>query len=104
MTSSFVSVVLFLAVVVSIPWTLKWWKKQSVTGVHEIGGQSKVISAVAVGPHQRVVTVEVGPEGARTWLTLGVTPQAIALLHSIPVATASQSPAPVLPGLTTGAL
>ena len=49
-----------------------------------VGGavSSKVISAVAVGPHQRVVTVEVGPEDARVWLTLGVTAQNITCLHT----------------------
>ena len=33
---------------------------------------------------RRVVTVEVGPEHARVWLTVGVTPQAIELLHTAP--------------------
>jgi flagellar protein FliO/FliZ len=38
---------------------------------------------VAVGPHQRVVTVEVGPQDARIWLVLGVTQQSIGCLHTI---------------------
>ncbi|MEO7108166.1 MAG: flagellar biosynthetic protein FliO, partial [Rhodoferax sp.] len=46
-------------------------------------GQSRFISALAVGPHQRVVTVEVGPEGKRVWLTLGVTSQNITCLHCV---------------------
>ena len=46
---------------------------------------SKIISAVAVGQHQRVVTVEVGPEGARVWLTLGVTAHTITCLHTVTV-------------------
>jgi flagellar protein FliO/FliZ len=44
-----------------------------------------VLSAVAVGPQQRVVTVEVGPEHARTWLVLGVTAQQVSCLHVLPV-------------------
>ena len=54
------------------------------------GAASRVVSAVAVGPQQRVVTVEVGPEHARTWLVLGVTAQQVSCLHVLPV-----SPVPV---------
>jgi len=32
-----------------------------------------------------VVTVEIGPEGSRTWLVLGVTSQSITCLHTMPV-------------------
>jgi flagellar protein FliO/FliZ len=39
---------------------------------------------MAVGPQQRVLTVEVGPENARTWLVLGVTGQTITCLHTLP--------------------
>ena len=45
------------------------------------GTASKVLSAIAVGPHQRVVTVEVGPEHSRTVLVLGVTAQQVSCLH-----------------------
>jgi len=45
---------------------------------------------VAVGPQQRVVTVEVGPEGARTWLVLGVTAQQVSCLHVLPVGGGAQ--------------
>jgi len=43
-----------------------------------------VLSAVAVGPHQRVVTLEVGPAHDRVCLVLGVTAQSISCLHSTP--------------------
>ncbi|NCS62431.1 MAG: flagellar biosynthetic protein FliO, partial [Rhodoferax sp.] len=33
----------------------------------------------------RVVTVEVGPDDARVWLTLGVTAQNITCLHTVAV-------------------
>ncbi|MET0208320.1 MAG: flagellar biosynthetic protein FliO, partial [Burkholderiaceae bacterium] len=48
---------------------------------------SKLLSTVALGPQQRVVTVEVGPQGARTWLVLGVTGQSITCLHTLPATT-----------------
>jgi flagellar protein FliO/FliZ len=65
-----------------MPAAIKWIKQRSRDGAREASGNSKIISAVAVGPHQRVVTVEVGPDTARIWLVLGVTPQAVTCLHT----------------------
>ena len=59
-----------------------WVQQRSARGASGGALASKIISAVAVGPTQRVVTIEVGPVGARTWLTLGVTAQTITCLHS----------------------
>ena len=42
-----------------------------------------LVSALALGPQQRVVTVEVGPQNARVWLVLGVTQQSIQCLHTM---------------------
>lgn len=85
MTQSFVSVVFFIVLLACLPMAVKWVKQRAKEAEGVGGGHSKIISAVAVGPHQRVVTVEVGPEGARVWLTLGVTPQAVSCLHCAPV-------------------
>jgi flagellar protein FliO/FliZ len=82
MTQSYLSVLLFLAALACLPWAIKWLqKKKALFQVHP-EGQSKLISAVAVGPTQKVVTIEVGPETDRQWLTVGVTAQQITLLHS----------------------
>lgn len=86
MTSTLISVGLFVVLLALVPVGLKWVQRRSVGGASGIASASRVISALAVGPHQRVVTVEVGPEGARTWLTLGVTAQAITCLHSAALA------------------
>lgn len=83
MTQSLVSVGVFLAILVCLPFALKWLKQRYGGGALEDSGQSRFISALAVGPHQRVVTVEVGPEGRRVWLTLGVTAQSITCLHCV---------------------
>ncbi len=91
MTSSFLPVVLFLVVLACVPLALKWLRTKSIVGGNDSGAQSKIISALAVGPHQRVITVEVGLEAARVRLTLGVTPQAISLLHSAPLPALGQS-------------
>jgi flagellar protein FliO/FliZ len=91
MTQSLISVGLFLALLACLPFAIKWVKIRSQGNVREVGGQSRFVSAVAVGPHQRVVTVEVGPEDARVWLTLGVTPQSITCLHSAHIAPSTRS-------------
>lgn len=85
MTQSLVTVVLFVAAILSIPFLLKRYQQRR--GLQQgglPGSGSKLVSAVAVGPQQRVVTVEVGPEDARTWLVLGVTGQTITCLHTLP--------------------
>jgi flagellar protein FliO/FliZ len=82
MTQSYLSVLLFLAALACLPWVIKWLqKKKALFQVHP-EGQSRLISAIAVGPTQKVVTIEVGPVGERQWLTVGVTQQQITLLHS----------------------
>lgn len=85
MTSSLLSVGLFLLVLACLPMGLKWFKQRAAGDSMGGNDQARVISAVAVGPHQRVVTVEVGQDGARVRLTLGVTAQSIQCLHSAPV-------------------
>lgn len=86
MTQTLVVVVLFVAAMACLPWLVRRLQQRHVAGGPGAGVASKVLSAVAVGPQQRVVTVEVGPEHARTWLVLGVTPQQIQCLHVLPVA------------------
>jgi flagellar protein FliO/FliZ len=85
MTSTLISVGLFVVLLALVPVGLKWVQRRAAGGGSGVASASRVISAVAVGPHQRVVTVEVGPEGCRTWLTLGVTAQTITCLHSAQV-------------------
>jgi flagellar protein FliO/FliZ len=79
-------VALFVVLLALLPAGIKWLQRRSgLLGLPAMGPASRVVSAVAVGPHQRVVTVEVGPEAARVWLVLGVTNQAVTCLHSLPV-------------------
>ena len=85
MTQSWILVGAFLGVLVCLPVLLKWLKQRVPGRFADVSGQSRFISALAVGPHQRVVTVEVGPEGRRVWLTLGVTGPTISCLHTVDV-------------------
>lgn len=86
MTQSLLTIFFFVALLACIPYAVKWAKQRAMGGMQSNLGQAKFISAVAVGPHQRVVIVEVGPEDARVWLTLGVTAQSIQCLHTAPCA------------------
>lgn len=83
MTQVFFYVVVFLVVLALLPWGLRWLRLRSVGGAAAASAAIRVISAAAVGPHQRVVTVEVGPPDARVWLVLGVTAQAVNCLHTM---------------------
>lgn len=91
MTQSLVTVVLFVLAILSIPFVLRRWqeKRGGLLPGAVAGPGAKLVSAVAVGPQQRVVTVEVGPEGARTQLVLGVTAQSITCLHTLGVPAAA---------------
>ena len=80
MNQTFLLVGLFVALLAALPLGIKWIQRRATGGASTAGNLS-VVSVVAVGPLQRVVTVEAGPEGARVWLTLGVTAQAITSLH-----------------------
>lgn len=84
MTQTLLSVVLFVAVLAMLPWGIRWIQRRTQGGMAAATLSSRLVGALAVGPQQRVVTVEVGPPGARMWLVLGVTAQNITCLHSMP--------------------
>lgn len=85
MTPTLYLVALFVVAIALIPYGLKWLKQKTTLGGLGAGDASRIVSAVAVGAHQRVVTLEVGPAHARVWLILGVTPTAISCLHTSPL-------------------
>lgn len=91
MTQSILSIAFFLGVLLCVPIFLKWFKQRTGASSVAIGSQTTFVGALAVGPHQRVVTVDVGPEGSRQRLILGVTPQSITCLHTMPVESNSSS-------------
>ncbi|CAN7585525.1 flagellar biosynthetic protein FliO [Acidovorax sp. LjRoot129] len=94
MTQTLVVVVLFVGAMALLPWLVRRVQQRHAAGSPgSVGVASRVLSAVAVGPQQRVVTVEVGPEHARTWLVLGVTAQQVSCLHVLPVAPPVAPPA-----------
>lgn len=94
MTQTLLIVVLFVAAMAALPWLIRRLQQRQSGPFSAAAGVSKVLSAVAVGPQQRVVTVEVGPEHQRTVLVLGVTAQQISCLHVLPSAAAVAAPLP----------
>ena len=81
MTQSLILVGLFMAALMCMPWAVGRLKKRYGIAPGGPVGASRLISALAVGPQQKVVTVEVGPAHERVCLVLGVTPQSIQCLH-----------------------
>lgn len=81
MTQTLIVVILFIGLLATLPWVIRRLQQRQAGALAAGVVGSRVLSAVAVGPQQRVVTVEVGPEGDRAWLVLGVTAQQIQCLH-----------------------
>lgn len=90
---------LLVGLLALLPWGLRWLQRLQRGKAGGAWLSSDLVSSVAVGPQQRVVTVEVGPPHARTWLVLGVTAQQVTCLQSFPVlaagAASNEAAAPV---------
>lgn len=96
MFPAWLSIVILVVLLALLPLGLKWLQRRVAGTVVAQSATAKIVSAIAVGPQQRVVTVETGPEDARVWLTLGVTAQHISCLHTsaVPVkCPANEAPA-----------
>lgn len=65
-----------LALILGCAWLARRFGLQRLGGGHVV----KVVSSTSVGQRERVVVVEVGGQ----WLVLGVTPQHINALHTLP--------------------
>ncbi len=91
MTQTLVVVVLFVGAMACLPWLVRRLQQRQASSATGAGAASRVLSAVSVGPQQRVVTVEVGPEHARTCLVLGVTAQNVSCLYVLPASPPSAS-------------
>lgn len=92
MTQTLAVVVLFVVAISFLPWLVRRLQLRQA-GVGGGGAGSRVLTQVAVGPQQRVVTVEVQHEGQRAVLVLGVTAQQIQCLHVLPAGGAALVPA-----------
>lgn len=87
--STIALVVVFVVLLALVPLALRWAQQRGLVrsgGALGDGrlGPLQVVQAVAVGPQQRVVTVEAGPANERVWLVLGVTAHSVNALHVLP--------------------
>ena len=82
-SSGFTSLLWFVAIVAAIPLAL-WLLKRTPIGGAGGNGVMRAIAALPLSTSQRIVTIEVGEGESRRWLVLGVTPQSITTLHTLP--------------------
>jgi len=99
MSQALMTVVAFVGLIAMLPMGVKWLaQRRAGAGTPAELLNSKLISVLAVGQQQRVITVEVGPAHARTWLVLGVTAQSITPLHTLtPEGVAARAPQATVP-------
>lgn len=80
MSQTLILVSLFVVGIACLPFLVRW--AQARAGMTGLGaGQAKVLSVVAVGPQQRVVTLQVGAGSKEAVLVLGVTAASVQCLH-----------------------
>jgi flagellar protein FliO/FliZ len=72
-----------LGLVLLLPWLAGWLKRRGWAGLKSGTQPLNVVSVLAVGPQQKVVTVEVALGTHKKWLILGVTPQSVTTLDSL---------------------
>ncbi|MGC4394890.1 FliO/MopB family protein [Hydrogenophaga sp. T2] len=80
-----------LALMVGIAWALKWARGRmpGLAGLPGVPGQQgpalRLLASQALGPQQRVVTLQVGQGEDAVCLVLGVAPGSITALHHMPL-------------------
>ena len=75
---------LVAAAIPAVLWLLKRGPMAAAAAAARPGAAARTMGVLALSPTQRVVTVEVGQGEDRRWLVLGVTPQGISTLHTMP--------------------
>jgi flagellar protein FliO/FliZ len=105
-TGSWMSLLWFGVVLALIPGALWLLKRSGLAAGAARGAHAgpRLTGSLALGPQQRVVTVEVGEGAERRWLVLGVTPQQITALHTLtspPAAAQPPSAGPVGPAVAS---
>jgi flagellar protein FliO/FliZ len=98
MLQNAVPAVVLLIVMVGIAWLLQRYRRLIPGAAQRSGPALQVLGGVALGPQQRVVTVQVGQGEQAVCLVLGVAAGSITALHQLPMPTAAADPsAPAIP-------
>ena len=82
-TVSAENLMMFFVVIVLIPmclWMIKRVQQASVPS----NALMRSVALLPISPSQKIITIEVGAGEDKRWLVLGVTPQQITTLHSMP--------------------
>ena len=90
--------VVLLILMVGIAWLLQRYRRHLPGAAQRAGPALQVLGGVALGPQQRVVTVQVGQGEQAVCLVLGVAAGSITALHQLPMPTVAADPsAPAIP-------
>jgi flagellar protein FliO/FliZ len=82
-----------LALILLLPWLVKWLRQSGWKVLKPVHQPLRLVSALAVGPQQKVVVVEISRSGVPAqWLVLGVTPQSISRLDVLNAESTALSP------------
>ena len=93
------SLLAFVAIVAAIPlvlWLLRRTPLAGAAAAQRAG--MRAVASLPLSASPRIVTVEVGEGEHRRWLVLGVTPQSITTLHTLPPQQGAVAEAPAPPG------
>lgn len=80
MSQALVLIAVFMLGIACLPWGVRWMQRRAGTMGSDTG-KTKVLSVLAVGPQQRVVTVQVASGARGAVLVLGVTSSSVNCLH-----------------------
>lgn len=81
LTQSLLAVLLLVAALAALPWAIRLIRQRLPGGVSSgVEAEIQVRGMAALGPQQRVVSIEAGPPGQRRHLILGVSPGGIVCL------------------------
>ena len=83
-----------LVLMMLVAWLLKRSRHQIAGLSGHTGPSLRVINSLALGPQQRVVTVQVGQGEDGVCLVLGVTATSVTALHQLPCPAAPEVPTP----------
>lgn len=89
-----------LILMVCIAWALQRYRRHLPGAARHAGPALQVLNTLALGPQQRVVTVQVGQGADAVCLVLGVSAGGVTALHSLPLPESTDAPAP--PALPLG--
>ena len=81
-----------LAMLACMPWLARRIRASGWQGLKQPEQPARLVSALAIGTQQRVVTIEVLQGAQRRRLLLGVTPQSVTLLDAWSVESAKAAP------------